>query len=181
MTRRGDTMARFALFALSVGGGVLGLSQMPGRDGDYEGDLGDIRTWQPSLVITLTTLGELADAGAQTLGADIRARAARWDHMPITDFGVPDKTFESAWPEVSEKALMALAGGGRVLVHCKGGCGRSGMVALRLMLEAGEKSDEALGKLRAVRPCAIETDAQYEWAKKGRRRVLPRPGGLHCS
>ncbi|UZD90255.1 dual specificity protein phosphatase family protein [Cognatishimia activa] len=174
-------MAHIAFHALSVGGGVLAISQLPGLGGDYQGDLEDIREWQPSIVLTLVTSGELADFGAETLGSEIRARAARWEHLPITDFGVPDATFEAAWPDVAEKVLMALKGGGRVLVHCKGGCGRSGMVALRLMMEAGEHIEEALGHLRAVRPCAIETDAQYEWAQKGRRRKLPRPGGLHCS
>ena len=173
-------MAHITFHAVSVGGGVLGISPLPGLGGDYQGDLEDIRDWRPSIVLTLVTSGELADFGAQTLGADIRARAARWEHLPIRDFDVPDAAFEKAWPDIAEKALLALKGGGRVLVHCKGGCGRSGMVALRLMVEAGEKVEEALGHLRAVRPCAVETDAQFEWAKKGRRRPLPRPGGLHC-
>jgi len=174
-------MANIAFYALSVGGGVLGISQLPGLGGDYAGDLEDIRAWRPSIVITLTTGGELVDHGATTLGADLRARASRWEHLPIPDFGTPDQSFEDEWPEVAEKALSALRGGGRVLLHCKGGCGRSGMVALRLMIEAGESADDALGHLRAVRPCAVETDEQFEWAQKGRRRKLPRPGGLHCS
>jgi len=171
-------MAHITFHALSVGGGVLALSQLPGREGDYPGDLEDIRAWRPSIVITLTTSGELADHKAQTLGADIQAQAARWEHLPIKDFGTPDAGFERRWPQVAEKTLLALQGGGRVLVHCKGGCGRSGMVALRLMVEAGEIAEAALGKLRAVRPCAIETDPQFDWAKAGRKRHLPQPGLL---
>src|SRR5690606_33735699 len=62
----------------------------------------------------------------------------------------------------------ALEGGGRVLVHCLGGCGRSGMVALRLMIGAGETPEVALRHLRGVRPCAVETEAQLAWAT-GRR------------
>ncbi|SHH26047.1 protein-tyrosine phosphatase family protein [Cognatishimia maritima] len=173
-------MAHIVFHALPVGGGVLGISQLPGLEGDYAGDLEDIRAWRPSLVITLTTDGELADFGLQTLGADIRARAARWVQMPIVDGATPDKRFEKLWPATAEKALLALQGGGRVLLHCRAGCGRSGMVALRLMREAGQNAEEALGHLRAVRPCAIETDEQFEWAAKGRRRKLPRPGGLYC-
>lgn len=177
---QGGFMAHISFFALPFGGGVLGISQLPGRGGDYETDLEDIRAWRPSIVLSLTTAGEMAESGAQTLGTDLRERAARWVHLPITDFGVPDAVFEDAWPEVAEKILLALRGGGRVLVHCKGGCGRSGMVALRLMVEAGEKAEEALGRLRAVRPCAVETDDQFLWAQKGRKRKLPQPGGLHC-
>ncbi|MDH5531227.1 MAG: protein phosphatase, partial [Paracoccaceae bacterium] len=46
------------------------------------------------------------------------------------------------------------------------GCGRSGMAVLRLMVEAGEPVDVALIRLRKVRPCAVETDAQLAWASR---------------
>ncbi|GAA6209436.1 cyclin-dependent kinase inhibitor 3 family protein [Cognatishimia sp. WU-CL00825] len=171
-------MAGFSLHALSVGGGVLAISPMPGRGAAYDMDLDHMAEWKPSIVMSLTTSGEMVDHGAETLGADFRARAARWVHLPVPDFGVPDKAFEAAWPAAAEAALLALKGGGRVLIHCMGGCGRSGMAALRLMVEAGEPVDQALGRLRAVRPCAVETDGQFEWAKAGHRRKLPRPGGV---
>ncbi len=38
------------------------------------------------------------------------------------------------------------------------------MAVLRLMVEAGEDPDAALARLRAVRPCAVETGAQLTWA-----------------
>jgi hypothetical protein len=34
-----------------------------------------------------------------------------------------------------------------------------------LMIEMGEDADDALTRLRAVRPCAVETDAQLAWAR----------------
>lgn len=169
-------MSAISFHALSVGGGTLALSRIAGRHGDYETDLDHINDWRPSIVVTMTTLDEMAQFGADNLGADLRARAARWFHFPIGDYGVPTKAAEADWPDVAVPVLSALRGGGRVLVHCKGGCGRSGMVALRLMVEAGEAVDEALGRLRGVRPCAVETDDQYDWAAKGSKRALPQPG-----
>ncbi|MFX0541249.1 protein-tyrosine phosphatase family protein [Roseovarius sp. S4756] len=64
-------------------------------------------------------------------------------------------------------ALSALRGGGRVLFHCPGGCGRSGMAALRLMIAAAEAPDAAQERLRARRPCAVETSAQMRWPLRG--------------
>ncbi|MBR9844091.1 MAG: protein phosphatase, partial [Rhodobacteraceae bacterium] len=49
-------------------------------------------------------------------------------------------------------------------VHCFGGCGRSGMAIMRLLVEMGEEPEAALARLRAVRPCAVETEAQRLWA-----------------
>jgi hypothetical protein len=40
------------------------------------------------------------------------------------------------------------------------------MAALRLMIKAGEDPDAALKRLRAVRACAVETDAQLLWARQ---------------
>ena len=58
-----------------------------------------------------------------------------------------------------------------VAVHCRAGIGRSGMVALRLMIEAGEAPDDALARLRTVRPCAVETTAQMHWAMSAPRQA----------
>ncbi|MBV2358695.1 dual specificity protein phosphatase family protein [Thalassococcus sp. CAU 1522] len=158
------------IHALPVGGGILALSPLPGAGGDYAGDLEHIAEWRPALVITLTTKAEMAEAEAQGLGADIQDHGTRWMHLPIRDFGAPDAGFAENWPRLSEQARKALSGGGRVLVHCRGGCGRSGMVALRLMIEAGEAKDDALARLRAVRPCAVETEEQMAWAMAAERQ-----------
>ncbi len=40
-------------------------------------------------------------------------------------------------------------------------------LSARLMVEAGEAGDRALARLRAVRPCAVETEAQMGWACEG--------------
>jgi len=162
-------MSELVIFALQVGGGTLALSQMPGRSGDYAGDLAMISDWKPGLVISMTTAVEMLQDGAQDFGCDIQGRASRWVHLPIDDFGTPSETVHDAWPSVSETARHALSGGGRVLVHCRGGCGRSGMVVLRLMVECGEQPEPALERLRALRPCAVETDGQMAWAAQAAR------------
>lgn len=144
--------------------GTLALCPMPGRGGDYPGDLAKIVAWHPDLVLTLTSKLELASKGAATLAADLAAQGIAWHHLPIPDFGTPKADTAALWPGTSAEARARLAGGGRVLVHCIGGCGRSGMIALRLLTEAGEHPDAALTRLRAARPCAIETKAQHRWA-----------------
>jgi protein-tyrosine phosphatase len=115
----------------------------------------------------MTTGEELASKEAETLPADLARNGVVWLHLPIVDFGAPDVATAALWPEASLRAREVLAKGGKVLVHCMGGCGRSGMVALRLMVEAGEEPSAALKRLRAVRPCAVEMPEQFEWAAAG--------------
>lgn len=157
-------MSDFEINDLDVLTGRLGISAIPGRDGRFRRDLDRILDWAPSKVLTMTTQGELDQVGAQTLGGELMGRGVDWHHLPVADFGTPGEDVRVLWPDVSARALMILGDGGRVLVHCFGGCGRSGMAVLRLMADAGEAPQTALLRLRAVRPCAVETDAQYAWA-----------------
>lgn len=155
-------LSEFALHELAVGGGTLAIAPMPGRSGEYRGDRGRLLRWGPALVITMTQQSELAQGGADRLGRDLAQAGVGWLHCPVPDFGVPDGNW--SWSATSGAALGALADGGRVLVHCRGGCGRSGMLCLALMIAAGEGSEAALTRLRHVRPCAVETEDQMRWA-----------------
>lgn len=157
-------MAGFGIFAVDVAQGQVALSPIPGRSGNYEADLSAILKWGPDMVLTMITGAELDRMGASDLGDDLAMADIDWIHLPVEDFGAPDEAVQAKWVDVGMQAQSLLAGGGKILVHCFGGCGRSGMIALRLMVEAGERPDTALARLRAVRPCAVERDAQYEWA-----------------
>lgn len=155
-------MDDFAIYEMAVGGGTLALCPLAGRGGDYTGDLTRVRAWRPDIVLTMVEAQELAAKGAVRFGADVRP--AVWLHFPTVDYEVPDAAQVEGWVEIEGKILACLAHGGRVLVHCMGGCGRSGMAALRVMIAAGETPEKALKRLRDVRPCAVETEGQMAWA-----------------
>ncbi len=157
-------MTQFAIHALEVGQGMVALCPLPGRGGAYARDLGVIRDWRPDLVISMTTKVEMLQEGAGSFGDDLRDGGIQWVHLPIQDFGAPPPRVDALWRDVSAWTQQILSRRGRVLVHCRGGCGRSGMIVLRIMVEGGEAPDAALKRLRAVRPCAVETDGQLAWA-----------------
>jgi len=160
-------MSELSLSALAVGGGTLAIASMPGRGGNYADDLELFGAFRPGLVITMVSDTELDKDDLRQFGFDIQTLGSRWAHVPVADMGVPDRRAELAWSDASKDARAALSGGGRVLVHCQGGCGRSGMAVLRLMVETGEAPKAALKRLRTVRPCAVETEAQLAWAANG--------------
>ncbi|QCO56283.1 protein phosphatase [Pseudorhodobacter turbinis] len=138
----------FELAEIAVGGGVLGLCACP--------QAADVPALRADLVLTL--LEEMpAGLAAALAGAAIAQR-----HFPIADFCVPPQDSMGEWAALSHDLHGVLAQGGRVIIHCRAGCGRTGMIALRLMEEAREP--DALARLRAVRPCAVETEAQMAWA-----------------
>ena len=157
----------YEVLAVTVGGGDLALAPVPGAEGDLQADVQAIVRWGATLVISATETEEMQQLGAGELPRALREAGIDWAHFPIRDFDVPKEDMQAQWAEVALRAREQLQAGARVLVHCRGGCGRSGMLALRLMLDGGLTPKEALQQLRAVRPCAVETDAQMVWATKG--------------
>ena len=155
----------FSISELSVGAGNLGICPLPGRFSSYDVDLATILEWRPTLLISAATLVEFERDGVSQFPEDLKNHKIKWVHFPVADYGTPEADAPS-WTAISDQAHRVLGGGGRVLTHCYGGCGRSGMVFLRLMREAGKPFEWALKRLREVRPCAVETAAQKAWAVK---------------
>jgi protein-tyrosine phosphatase len=154
----------FRIDDLPLGAGQVGLCPLPGRDGDFAGDLATLLDWHPDMVLSLVGDFEREAGGAETLPRDLAAAGVAWRQMAVTDFRAPGAGAGAEWAEVSREARAILDRGGRVLAHCYGGCGRAGMALLRLMVDAGEAPESALARLRKARPCAVETQAQFAWA-----------------
>jgi ADP-ribosyl-[dinitrogen reductase] hydrolase len=98
-----------------------------------------------------------------------------WLHAPIRDVGVPDAAFEAAWTTIGEGLRNRLRAGFDVVVHCKGGLGRAGMLAARLMVELGGDPAKAIDLIRKVRPGAIETAAQEAHVRSRRALIEEQP------
>lgn len=167
-------------------GGMIGLTFAPGKKqasgltGNHERDLAmdldTVAVWGAAAVVTLMEADELARYRIPSIGQEVQARFMEWHHLPIRDVDVPDRTFEAEWPRYSARLRNLIAAGNRVLIHCRGGLGRAGMVAARLLVEMGVASDDAIAAVRRVRdPRAIETPAQEAWVHRGRCQDLPRP------
>lgn len=153
-------------------GGKIGLTFCPGKkqanavtgawDRDLPTDLDAIAAWGAAAVVTLVEPHELESLQVAQLGEEVRARHMGWYHLPIRDVSVPDAAFEAAWASAGEQLRNLVRHGFGVLVHCKGGLGRAGTIAARLLVELGMDHATAVQQVRMVRPGAIETAAQLE-------------------
>jgi ADP-ribosyl-[dinitrogen reductase] hydrolase len=152
------------------GGGVIGMTHLPGRrhvDGggrrwerDLEADLDAIEAWGARAVVTLVESREFQLYGVPDFIAALRRRRFAWLHLPIADMAIPGPGFATAWDREGPGVLARIAAGERILVHCAGGLGRTGMFAARILVEFGAEPAVAIAAVRAVRPGAIETPAQ---------------------
>lgn len=160
---------------LPIQGGVLGLTFCPGKRGsslngqpwarDLETDMKAIKAWGASLIITLMERHEFQLLAVPDLPEQVAANGMAWLHLPIRDVDIPTAEFLVNWPVQCSGLLDRLAGGEKILLHCRGGLGRTGLAAAMLLIDTGVLPDPAITLVRKVRPGAIETRAQEAFVR----------------
>ena len=175
---------RIDLLAAGQRGGQIGLCLCPGKranslsglrwERDLATDLAVIARWPADAVLTLIEDPEFEALGVPQLGRQVQALGIAWHHLPIVDFQPPDARFEAGWADRGPALLALLRAGGRVIVHCRGGLGRSGTVAARMLVELDVPAPEAIARVHGVRPGAIETPEQLRYIAALAGRCRPR-------
>jgi len=163
---------QIAEVAVGDKGGYLGLTICPGKVDadrkwmrDLQCDVDEITEWGASTVVTLIEDHEFGMLCVEKLEREVRQSGMQWIHLPIVDMNVPDHRFEDAWQTQSNEIHRRLDAGERILIHCRGGLGRTGLVAGLILVERGVPPKDAIKQIRSVRPHAIETAAQESYVR----------------
>ena len=150
--------------------GVIGMAMCPGKKDTFRGmdrdlvrDVETIRDWGAEIVMTLIGPLEMELLKINDLGIVVEQHGMRWLHLPFAQ-GFP--ATESRWVVVGPKVRQVLRDGGRVLIHCRGGVDRTGMIAARLLVELGTDPDTAIRIVRRVRPGAIKAREQENYVSR---------------
>lgn len=156
------------------GGGLIGMTFCPGKkqpraasgpwDRDLDLDLARVREWGAVAVVTLMEAHELAKYKVERLGTAVEALGMEWHHLPIIDVDIPRGPFEALWVRSGPRLREHLAAGRRILLHCRGGLGRTGTIAARLLAELGTPARDAVATVQKARPGTLETDEQVAHA-----------------
>ena len=161
---------RIAIVRPTPAHGRIGITFCPGKKDpdawtgawhrDLFVDLDAIKKWGAALVVTLVEQHELENLEVPELGAMVRSQGMEWLHLPIRDLSIPSASFETEWRRQGEYIRSLLRNRFDVVVHCKGGLGRAGTIATRILIELGETPQKAIDAVRAVRPHAIDEGVQ---------------------
>ncbi len=160
--------------------GQMGLTIAPGKCNlgmqaiwrrQLEPDLQRLRLhYQTDLLVTLLQAHELAALEIPELFNQVQAHGMQSCWFPIQDFGTPDSM--PGLQSLVAQILAALSDGQTVVIHCKGGLGRTGLVAAACLVALDYSPEAAFSALRQARPGSVETLAQeayiVEFAKLAR-------------
>lgn len=161
--------------------GRLALSIAPGKQDEdssaiWERDLDvDLKRLKDELNITklicLLEDAELSQLGIPDLLEKANACGIQTQHFQVDDEGKPESLAEMK--EVVHFATDAIQAGESILIHCKGGRGRTGMMAAAILVEQGYTPDEAIDLVKQHRKGAltvqIKCDAVHEYTAHTRK------------
>ena len=142
--------------------GKLALSARP-RGGDWLED--EVASWRGagvSTVLSLLTDAEERDLDLTSEGRYVRAQGLKFVSLPIPDRQVP--TSESEVSAILDSIDRDLSAGKNVLIHCRQGVGRTGLIASCLLVTKLLSSEAAVRTLSSARGVEVpETMEQRQW------------------
>ena len=148
--------------------GRIGLTFAPGKKHrsitgewcrDLDKDLDRLcQAYGAGVLVSLVEDSELEVLGIPELFERSEAHGMQVVRFPIPDGGVPGSLED--FSQLVERILGTARAGRNVVIHCRGGLGRSGLVAAACLAALGAGAAEAIAAVRRVRLGTVENPRQ---------------------
>ncbi|MEO1551920.1 MAG: tyrosine protein phosphatase [Pseudomonadota bacterium] len=164
-----DGNAPLNVFAVPLEGpGAMWMMPKPRAD-SLAKDMAQLRAMGVERVLSLLEPSEAEALGLSGQAKSAQAAGLIFQSFPIPDRGVPEA---AAFFALMDVLRADLAAGARLLVHCHGGIGRSGLVACALAAPAGARAHEVIAHVSAARGLEVpETQAQRDLIAQALARI----------
>jgi len=144
--------------------GSIGMCMCPGRNNhkkwsrDFATDLQVLISHNVEFVVNLMTSAEIQKMGLSDVSERLGAVNIDFLHYPISDKWIPGSNDD--FLNLTQILVDKIKLGKKIVVHCNGGKGRTGLTVVACLIKLGVTQIEAISKIRNVRPGMLQNPAQ---------------------
>jgi protein-tyrosine phosphatase len=159
------------IFQISIDApGTVSITARP-RGGDWlEDDVAGLAQQGVGVVVSLLCADEQVELALEEEAAICSKHDIEFISLPVPDLGVPHDTEE--FVAAIYRLVRLVRAGSNIAVHCRQSIGRSGLLAVSIVMALGmtlEPALECVSNARGVR--VPETDEQRRWLQRNERRL----------
>lgn len=142
--------------------GRLGIMPRPLGGAALEGELRSLKESEVDAVVCLLEPQEIAELNLAEEQSRCEAQGILYLSFPIGDFSVPRSKRETH--VLARRLANFVQAGKTVVIHCRGGIGRSSLLASCVLSQLGVSIDDAFELIGSARGIKVpETEEQQAW------------------
>jgi len=128
-----------------------------------EASIKNLKQVDSTMLLTLMFDDEMRENHIQSISNLCKRYDMTWLQLAIVDDDIPNKAFEYKWKKYRQLVLSTLRGGGCIIIHCKGGTGRTGLVAAMILSCYGWPISKVISCIQNIRPNALKNTNQLAY------------------
>ena len=146
----------------TIGSGFIAIMAYPGKEQDAASAITSLAHAGIRQVVSLLEPAEAAALGLEGEAQLVTAESMTFVSFPIPDMGLPASV--GAFAGLARDLYRQVTAGDNTLLHCRGGVGRSGLLAAAVLLHCGMDPRQACERVTNRRDLRVpETPEQGAW------------------
>lgn len=142
----------------------LAIMPKPNADEYLEEDIIHFKSQDVTTLVSLLTKNEVFELGLKEEQILCEKHFIDFVSFPLEDRSVPNEIQTKELKELARQLTQKINQNEKVIVHCRGGIGRAGMLCAAILIEQGIRKDEVIEKISKARGVSIpDTEEQEKW------------------
>ena len=158
----------------SIGKGCLAIMAHPASTGSVASTISEIAALGFHQVVSLLEPAEADVLGLAQEAELVTAQSMKFISYAIPDMGLPARSDDFA--RLAQSLFTQIDAGTNTLIHCRGGIGRSGLLAAAVLLRGGKDVQTAFAQVSLMRGRQVpETAQQGDWLQASHEAITNEP------
>ena len=155
---------------VQIGEGFLAVMAKPVAGEWIEDEFSGIAQFGIRCLVSLLEPHEIKELGLSSAPKLCAANGIAFVHFPLKDRGVPSTSMKTM--ELVDDVYQRILRGENVVIHCRAGIGRTGLLAASVLVRHGHSPQDAFRMISKARGVQVpDTVEQSEWVAANQKSL----------